>query len=331
MLERWRERDVFAESVRRRRGAPPWGFYEGPPTANGPPGSHHVLARVFKDIFPRYKTMCGYYVERKGGWDCHGLPVELAVEAELGFTSQGRHRALRDRRVQRPLPREGAQPRRGLEPADRADRLLDRPRRRLPDARPGVRRVGVVGAEDDPRQGAAVREAEGRPVLPPRRDDALEPRARPARRLPGRPRPVGVRAPAGAHGIRRPLRQGDRAARVDDDAVDARLQRRGRGRPGPTYVRARSRDEDTVFVARRGAPRARARAGRRGARHVPRARARGDLVRAAVRVHPGERLRRARAHRAAGRLRHRRRRHRARPHRDRVRRGRLPPRRAATG
>jgi isoleucyl-tRNA synthetase len=88
VLERWRERDVFAESLRRRRGAPPWVFYEGPPTANGPPGSHHVLARVFKDIFPRYKTMCGFYVERKGGWDCHGLPVELALEEELGFTSK---------------------------------------------------------------------------------------------------------------------------------------------------------------------------------------------------------------------------------------------------
>ncbi len=86
VIERWRERDVFAESVRRRQGAPQWTFYEGPPTANGPPGSHHVLSRVFKDIFPRYKTMRGYYVERKGGWDCHGLPVELAVEAELGFT-----------------------------------------------------------------------------------------------------------------------------------------------------------------------------------------------------------------------------------------------------
>jgi isoleucyl-tRNA synthetase len=88
VLARWRERDVFGESVRRREGAAPWGFYEGPPTANGPPGIHHVLARVFKDIFPRYKTMCGYYVERKGGWDCHGLPVELALEAELGFRSK---------------------------------------------------------------------------------------------------------------------------------------------------------------------------------------------------------------------------------------------------
>src|SRR6476619_933101 len=88
VLARWRERDVFAESLRRRAGAPPWGFYEGPPTANGPPGAHHVLSRVFKDIFPRYRTMCGHYVERKGGWDCHGLPVELAVEAEIGSRSK---------------------------------------------------------------------------------------------------------------------------------------------------------------------------------------------------------------------------------------------------
>ncbi|MDP9383810.1 MAG: isoleucine--tRNA ligase [Actinomycetota bacterium] len=88
VLERWRERDVFAESMRRREGAPPYVFYEGPPTANGRPGSHHVLARVFKDIFPRYKTMRGHLVERKGGWDCHGLPVEIAVERELGFTSK---------------------------------------------------------------------------------------------------------------------------------------------------------------------------------------------------------------------------------------------------
>jgi isoleucyl-tRNA synthetase len=88
VLERWRERDVFAESLRRRAGAERWSFYEGPPTANGPPGAHHVLARVFKDIYPRYKTMRGYLVERKGGWDCHGLPVEIAVEQELGITEK---------------------------------------------------------------------------------------------------------------------------------------------------------------------------------------------------------------------------------------------------
>jgi isoleucyl-tRNA synthetase len=88
VLERWRERDVFAESLRAREGAQQWVFYEGPPTANGPPGSHHVLARVFKDIYPRFQTMRGYRVERKGGWDCHGLPVEIAAEKQLGIASK---------------------------------------------------------------------------------------------------------------------------------------------------------------------------------------------------------------------------------------------------
>jgi len=88
VLERWREHDVFHESVRRREGAPPFVFYEGPPTANGRPGSHHVLSRVFKDVFPRYRTMRGHLVHRKAGWDCHGLPVELEVERELGIASK---------------------------------------------------------------------------------------------------------------------------------------------------------------------------------------------------------------------------------------------------
>ncbi|MEI7560205.1 MAG: class I tRNA ligase family protein, partial [Actinomycetes bacterium] len=88
ILERWRELDVFEKSMKARATGKPWVFYEGPPTANGMPGTHHVLARVFKDVFPRYQTMQGRRVERKGGWDCHGLPVELAVEAELGFTSK---------------------------------------------------------------------------------------------------------------------------------------------------------------------------------------------------------------------------------------------------
>ncbi len=88
VLARWRERDVFAESVRAREGADEFVFYEGPPTANGRPGAHHVLARVFKDIFPRYKTMRGFHVARKGGWDTHGLPVEIQVEKALGLTSK---------------------------------------------------------------------------------------------------------------------------------------------------------------------------------------------------------------------------------------------------
>ncbi len=80
--------DVFARSLANREGAEVWSFYEGPPTANGRPGSHHVLSRVFKDVYPRYKTMCGYRVPRKAGWDCHGLPVELEVEKQLGIASK---------------------------------------------------------------------------------------------------------------------------------------------------------------------------------------------------------------------------------------------------
>ncbi len=88
VLERWRDGDVFARSLANRDGGEVWSFYEGPPTANGRPGSHHVLARAFKDIYPRYRTMCGYRVPRKAGWDCHGLPVELEVEKQLGISSK---------------------------------------------------------------------------------------------------------------------------------------------------------------------------------------------------------------------------------------------------
>jgi isoleucyl-tRNA synthetase len=89
VLARWAERDVFARSLAQTDGDPAWVFYEGPPTANGRPGVHHVEARVFKDLFTRFKTMQGYSVPRKAGWDCHGLPVEIAVEQELGFSGKG--------------------------------------------------------------------------------------------------------------------------------------------------------------------------------------------------------------------------------------------------
>ncbi|MFY9230898.1 MAG: isoleucine--tRNA ligase [Candidatus Nanopelagicales bacterium] len=88
VLDLWDSEQVFEASVAQAEGRPLWVFYEGPPTANGTPGTHHVEARVFKDVFPRYRTMKGYYVPRQAGWDCHGLPVELAVEKELGFTGK---------------------------------------------------------------------------------------------------------------------------------------------------------------------------------------------------------------------------------------------------
>ena len=88
ILEEWKERDTFRRSVKQREGGPRFVMFEGPPTANGLPGLHHVLSRVFKDIFPRYKSMRGYYAPRKGGWDTHGLPVELEVEKQLGITAK---------------------------------------------------------------------------------------------------------------------------------------------------------------------------------------------------------------------------------------------------
>jgi isoleucyl-tRNA synthetase len=88
MLARWRGDGTFDASLRQTEGAPRWTFYEGPPTANGMPGVHHIEARVFKDLFPRFKTMQGFHVVRKAGWDCHGLPVEVAVEKELGLSGK---------------------------------------------------------------------------------------------------------------------------------------------------------------------------------------------------------------------------------------------------
>jgi isoleucyl-tRNA synthetase len=85
ILKFWKEREIFRRSMEDRKGGTPFVLFEGPPTANGRPGVHHVLARAFKDLFPRYRTMRGCYVMRRGGWDTHGLPVEIEVEKELGF------------------------------------------------------------------------------------------------------------------------------------------------------------------------------------------------------------------------------------------------------
>jgi isoleucyl-tRNA synthetase len=88
VLRRWQDGKVFDRSLERTAAGPMWTFYEGPPTANGMPGVHHIEARVFKDVFPRFKTMQGFHVPRQAGWDCHGLPVEVAVEKELGLNGK---------------------------------------------------------------------------------------------------------------------------------------------------------------------------------------------------------------------------------------------------
>ncbi|HXL00080.1 MAG TPA: class I tRNA ligase family protein, partial [Dysgonamonadaceae bacterium] len=88
ILRTWDEKDIFQKSLEIRKGHPSFVFYEGPPSANGMPGIHHVMARSIKDIFCRYKTMKGFLVNRKAGWDTHGLPVELGVEKMLGITKE---------------------------------------------------------------------------------------------------------------------------------------------------------------------------------------------------------------------------------------------------
>jgi isoleucyl-tRNA synthetase len=88
VLTRWADAGIFERSLKQTAAGPAWIFYEGPPTANGMPGVHHVEARTFKDLFPRFKTMQGFHVPRRSGWDCHGLPVEVAVEKELGLTGK---------------------------------------------------------------------------------------------------------------------------------------------------------------------------------------------------------------------------------------------------
>jgi isoleucyl-tRNA synthetase len=88
VLAFWQRERIFNKTIEQRGGCPEYVFYEGPPTANGRPGVHHVLARAFKDMFPRYKIMRGFHVSRRGGWDTHGLPVEIEVEKKHGFTSK---------------------------------------------------------------------------------------------------------------------------------------------------------------------------------------------------------------------------------------------------
>ena len=88
VLDFWKKNNIFEQSVASREGATPFVFFEGPPSANGLPGIHHVMSRAIKDIFCRYKTQKGFQVKRKAGWDTHGLPVELGTEKELGITKE---------------------------------------------------------------------------------------------------------------------------------------------------------------------------------------------------------------------------------------------------
>ena len=248
VLALWRDKKTFDRSLDRAGDRPRWTFFEGPPTANGRPGTHHVEARVFKDVFPRFKTMQGFMVERKAGWDCHGLPVELAVEKELGFSGKADIEAFGIERVQREMSRVGAAARRRLRGDDRADGVLGRHLRPLPHHGCRLHRVGVVGLEADPREGPARRGLPGGAVLPARRDRALRPRG--GAGLRDGHRPERLRAlPADVRPVRRRAGVRGLAAGLDDDAVDAGVQHRSRGarRRRPTWWRPTA--TETLVVA----------------------------------------------------------------------------------
>ena len=273
VLERWRERDVFHRSLAQREGADVWSFYEGPPTANGRPGSHHVLSRVFKDIYPRYRTMRGYLVPRKAGWDCHGLPVELEVER-----SWGSPRRPRSRRTGSPSSTSAAASRcfRYVEEWNRlTERIgfwID-----LDDAYVDARRTTTSSRSGGRCAGSGTTAASTRPTRwsPTARAAARRsPRTRSRRATrTSRTRRVYVRLPVARARRRAPARGRRLAARLDDDAVDADLQRRGRRRPRDRVrARARRRRSDEVLSSlARAAGRAGARRGRRGARRASRA------------------------------------------------------------
>ena len=238
ILAFWKEHDVFNASLARREGAPLWMFFEGPPTANGRPGVHHVEPRTFKDVYPRFKTMTGHLVPRKGGWDCHGLPVELEVEKEIGTTGKRDIEAFGiaefNQRCRESVQRYVGEFERLTE---RIGYWVD-----LDEAywtmSPELHRVRVVVAEVAVRAGPAAGSGQGHGVLPPLRHRPVRCRGRAG--VPDRRRPERARAVPDRRGGRRRAR-GRLDGRVDHDTVDPAFEHRGRGRCRRRLCRDRPR------------------------------------------------------------------------------------------
>ena len=320
MLERWRERDVFHESIRRREGAPPFIFYEGPPTANGRPGSHHVLAPRVQGRLPALPDDARPLRAAQGGL---GLPRPAGrARGREGarLPAQARHRALRHRRVQREVPRVGAALHRRVERADRADRLLDRHRRRLLHAR-----RTSTSSRSGGRSSRSGRRASSSRATRWCRTARAAARRSPRTSWRSATRTSSTRPSTCTFPLRG--RAGRVAARLDHHAVDARAARRDRrGSRGDLRARPLGRRHADP---RRGARRARAGRGRRDRG----ADAGLGAARACAtsRPSPTSRDYGERGHTVlAGRLRLDRGRHRRGPHRRRLRRGRLPARRPRT-
>ena len=247
-LTRWTEHRVFERSVELRTGAEPWVFYEGPPTANGRPGLHHVWARVYKDLFCRYRTMRGFAVPRRAGWDTHGLPVEVEVERQLGITDK--------RQIEEQV---------GIAEFTRLCRASVR--NYVDEWKSLTERIGFWVDIDaaywtfSPEyvesvwwnlkslwdQGLLYEDIKVVPVLPPVRYGPVQPRAGTARRLPAGGRRVGLCSPPSdrPRGCRRPPPAGPRSGHavralvggLDDHAVDPPVQYRRRRRSWPRVRR----------------------------------------------------------------------------------------------
>ena len=222
----WESGRIFEKSISQREGKDEFVFYDGPPFATGLPHFGHFVPGTIKDIIPRYKAMRGFKVERRFGWDCHGLPVENLIEKELGLGLEDRHRRIRHSQLQRGLPGFGPPLREGMADDHDAGRPLGRLRPRLQDDGSRLHGVHLVGRSTPLGQGPHIRGPLHPPLLPALLHRALQPRARPGR-LQGRPRPgdhhqvQGPHSPAGK-GWRRSSR---RAARPTSSP--------GRRRPGP--------------------------------------------------------------------------------------------------
>ena len=246
VLAFWDEHDTFAASVRQTAGGEPWTFYEGPPTANGQPGVHHVEARVFKDVFPRFKTMQGHYVVRKAGWDCHGLPVELAVEKELGFSGKGDIEAYGVAEFNAKC-RESV-----LRHVDEFEAMTTRMGYWVDTSQaywtmdPAYVQSVWWSLKQVFDQRPARPGLPGRALLPALRHHALRPRAGPGRWLRDGRRPVGLRP---VPPDQRPVRRHRRPAGLDHDAVDPRLQHRGRGPARTSPTSPRPNGDETLVVA----------------------------------------------------------------------------------
>ena len=273
LLARWREEDLFARTLAARAGAEPFVFFEGPPTANGKPGIHHVFARTIKDLFCRHRAMKGYLVHRKAGWDTHGLPVEIEVEKQLGISGKQDIEKLGVAEFNR-LCRESVFTYRGdwERLSERIGYWLDYDDPYVTYTPEYVESVWWALATLLPK-GAALSRPQDPAVLRALRHRAVEPRGgagvrgrggservRRARPRLGRRRGrAGCRRDAGPHGAPHP--------RVDDDAVDARVEH-GARRASRARVRGAAKDRQSGYAHDHPGRGASGRGAGRGLRHA---------------------------------------------------------------